>query len=141
MSFGYVVGDVVTSTSLVLQLITGLQDNGVLEKFSEETPVYFALLVEVKDLMSASPEAIPASARAALDLVERRQVRMLDCVREFRLLSFSPRAIQRFRDAQSLSFLASFPFRSKSKTRSGDFEKMVEDWKASILLLRDLTAE
>ncbi|KAF8856780.1 hypothetical protein BDZ45DRAFT_803913 [Acephala macrosclerotiorum] len=130
------VGDPVAATSLVLQLITGLQNNEVLEKFSEEMPVYYAVLVEVKDLMAGSPHALPASARAALDLCERRQARLLEFVQENK---DSNRLGEKIREFRSVGIFGTFSYKNKGKLWNEEFERRFDMWKGSVKLLRELT--
>lgn len=140
MPFNLRVGDIVAATSLALQLITGLQDNLVLERYSEETPVYFAVLVEVKDLMAASPKAIPASARAALELCERRQSQLLSFIKRSDFMSI--KAAERFKTARTpSSFGGLFPVKTKTKLKCDELERMLNQWKSSVMLLRELTIE
>jgi predicted butyrate kinase (DUF1464 family) len=133
-------GDIVVATSLVLKLIKRLQENDVLEEYSMESRVYFAIMVEVKDLMAASPEAIPASARAALELVEHRQELLTALIKEYGLAS-SHEALEKFRNVHSPSSVKSFLFNSRANSRYDELEKMLESWKSAVSLLRQVTVE
>jgi hypothetical protein len=113
-------------------LIIGLPDHSVIEKFSDETPIYFAILVEVKDLTAAS-------ARVALGLCELRQTQPLDYIQEFK--TYPKKRIGALRDVQTVNMFRSFSFKSKSKLRSEEFEKRLDMWKSSIKLLRELKVE
>ncbi|KAH8674534.1 hypothetical protein BGZ60DRAFT_526491 [Tricladium varicosporioides] len=138
MSFDFGVGDIVVATSLVLRLIKHLQDVNVLQRYTEDAPVFFAILVEVKDLIAGSPDAIPASARAALELVEHRQSSLIFKVRESGL---SSEVITNFQKAQLSGSFASVLFRNKAQERANELNKLLDMWKSSVLLLRELTID
>lgn len=121
-----------------MSLITRL-DSKFLGRYAEDTPVYFAVLVEVKDLMAASPDAIPASARAALELCESRQSRLTSKIPDLGLTSNS--AIERFKKAQRSTSSGPFSFKSQGKIRYDEVEIMLSNWKSSIMLLRSLAVE
>ena len=132
------IGDIAVATSYVLQLITRV-DNLWLDRYSEDSHVYFAVLVEVKDLMAASPDAIPASAIAALEVCKHKQSRLIECLKNLGLESDT--AIQKFRNSQHRTSFGFFQFNLKSAREFMELERMLDEWKSAVMLLKDLAIQ